>query len=424
MMSRYPSHSHVHVEPFQRRAEGDEVIIGRPEVGTFVALPPEALELLDLLASGKRVHEAEALYEAKHGERPETEDLLVALEERGFVHPSGSPAVDSAPGPAAAPVRAHFSRFPERLARHLFGTGALCVHGLVIALGVLALLVSPAVVGTPQALAPSSHFLLTVLVLSALGFFTTFLHELAHLVAARAVGVGARMGIGHRLWMLVAETDLSGLWLVERRDRYLPVLAGPLVDLSSAAGLVLVLFAGAHGWVPLAPLAERLCQAAFYMYLFRLLWQCYFFVRTDFYYALSTLLGCKSLMADTEAWMRHLSRRLLGRREEPSPLALLPPREARVVRLYAGIWLLGRLAALSVLLTLQLPFLLRFVSGLHHTLANAGSSGSAVVDALLVSGLSVLGLVLGLVLWVRSLLEGSRRRRAARGSLSSSQVQR
>ena len=59
-----------------------------------------------------------------------------------------------------------------------------------------------------------------------------FVHELAHLIAARAVGVNSRMGISHRLWYLVAETDLTGLWSVTRNQRYLPMLAGMIVDLT------------------------------------------------------------------------------------------------------------------------------------------------------------------------------------------------
>lgn len=428
MMTRYPSQSRVHVEHFQRRLDGDEIIIGLPEVGSFVALPPEAVELLDLLASGKRVHEAEALYEAKHGERPATEELLEALEARGFVQPAQGPSGASAVAPAQAstalPVRYHFARFPARLARLLFGRVALCGHALIIALGVLALLWSPSLVGTPEALAPSEHFSLTLLALVGLSLFTTFVHELAHLVAARAVGVSSRLGFGNRLWMPVAETDMSGLWLVERRARYLPLLAGPLVDLTSAAALVLVLLAGARGWVPLSPLIQHLCQATFYLYLFRLLWQCYFFVRTDFYYALATLFGCKSLMQDAEAWLRHRLWRLLGRASKPSPLEVLPLREARFVRLYAGVWLLGRVAAFAVLLTLQFPFLFRFVSGLVHVLTAGGSTRAEVAEALLISSLSVAGFVLGMVLWLRSLLHSHLRRRVARGALPSPLEQR
>jgi hypothetical protein len=50
------------------------------------------------------------------------------------------------------------------------------------------------------------------LLVMVIGYATVFLHEMAHLVAARgAVGVSSRLGISHRLWYLVAETDMTGV---------------------------------------------------------------------------------------------------------------------------------------------------------------------------------------------------------------------
>ena len=45
----------VEVFPFTRQPEGDEVVIGRPDIGVFLALPAEAVEILDDLAAGRSV---------------------------------------------------------------------------------------------------------------------------------------------------------------------------------------------------------------------------------------------------------------------------------------------------------------------------------------------------------------------------------
>jgi hypothetical protein len=405
-MNRYSADSRVHVEAFQRQVEGSDVILGRPGMQAFIALPVEAVEFLDLLADGRTIREARALYAAKHGEAPDTEDFLEALEARGFVRPWGE-APANVPSPAharAGPSRHHFTGFPEALARRLFGRVALGCHGLVITLGLVALCVEPSVRPSLRTLAPAQHFSAALLVMMALGFLTLFLHELAHLVAARAVGVDARMGISHRLWMLVAETDISGIWLVPRRKRYLPLLAGSLVDLTSAAVVVLVLFADARKWLSLSPLMRHLGGALLLMYFFRLLWQCYLFVRTDFYYVLANLFGCKNLMQDAQAWIRHRLRGLLGLRDAPDPLEDLPGRERRFVRAYTVIWAVGRLVAFAVLLTLQLPFLFYFFAGVYRVLSDAGSTRSEVADALLVSGFAVLNLLVGLSLWLKNLV--------------------
>ena len=70
-------------------------------------------------------------------------------------------------------------------------------------------------------------------------------HELAHLATARARGVHARIGLGTRLQILVAQTTVSGLWGCPRSVRLRVYLAGVVSDLTiiSAGYLVTALYA-------------------------------------------------------------------------------------------------------------------------------------------------------------------------------------
>jgi hypothetical protein len=61
----YTRDSIVAVRSFTRQREGEEVVIGSPETGVFLAVPPEAVEFLDLLALGKSLGEVSDLYFAK-----------------------------------------------------------------------------------------------------------------------------------------------------------------------------------------------------------------------------------------------------------------------------------------------------------------------------------------------------------------------
>jgi len=51
----YALEDFVEILPFTRQPEGDEVVIGQPETGVFLALPAEALEILDDLGVGRSV---------------------------------------------------------------------------------------------------------------------------------------------------------------------------------------------------------------------------------------------------------------------------------------------------------------------------------------------------------------------------------
>jgi len=239
----YTRDSIVAVHPFTRQQEGEEMVIGIQDTGIFLSLPREAVELLDLLARGKNVGEVSDLYLEKTGETPDLEDLLVHLESKGIV---GAQATNLAASEETVPVgqiKYHFSGFPQSVARVLFGRLALTCAAAFIALALCAILRWHSLMPVPMDLVFYQQRALSWTLLTAFTYSGIFLHEMAHLVAARSVGVNSRMGISHRLWYLVAETDLTGLWSVPRNQRYLPMLAGIILDALVASLLVLSLAA-------------------------------------------------------------------------------------------------------------------------------------------------------------------------------------
>jgi putative peptide zinc metalloprotease protein len=394
----------VTVHPFTRQIEADEIVIGRVETGIFLALPPDAVEILDQLRSGKTIGEAQESYRCQYGEIPDMQDFLNLLEKRGFVSydsPSGG-----SPGNRAVveakPVRHHFEQIPRSVAEKIFSPIAVKLSWLVISLALLASGIEPGIVPHSTALYFARNRSVNAIVLFLLGYAAVFLHELGHLVAARAVGVGSRMSIGHRLWILVAETDLTGLWSVPKRERYLPLLAGPLVDAVSASLLLLLLFTHARAWItlpgPIAPMLEALV----FLYILRLVWQCFFFVRTDFYYVIASFFNCRNLLGDTEAFLRNLLAKFgwLPYKDQHH----IPAREIRVIRAYAVVWLAGRLLAFGVLFFVTLPVMFRYARWIIQTVVVGYSADPyTFIDSIVLTVLTVCPLVAGLGLWLWNL---------------------
>ena len=111
----------VGVRPFTRQREGAEVVIGSLEIDVFLALPPEAVDLLDQLAAGKTVGEVADLHREATGETPDMEDFLSVLESKGLIEPSGTGLTGGEI--VLQQVREpkyHFSGFPQTLARMIF----------------------------------------------------------------------------------------------------------------------------------------------------------------------------------------------------------------------------------------------------------------------------------------------------------------
>jgi hypothetical protein len=418
MMSKYAPDALVTVHPYSQHVEGDEVTIANATQSAFLSLPSAAIDLLIGLAQGKTVGETQAAFANRYGETPDMVDFLEVLEREGFVVPCGagaSPDTEPVQGTALQPSapttpqrRYHFERISQDVAQRLCGRAALIGGALVIALSLALIVRDPALLPPPHVMVVTHNLTLFSVAIMAFTLITIFLHELAHLVASRAVGVSARMGIGNRLWVLVAETDMSGIWLVPRHRRYLPLLAGPLLDAVSAAVLVIVLAVDRQRWLTLPPAVLLLCRACLLTYLVRLLWQCYFFVRTDFYYGIATVFDCKSLMSDTEAFLHNKLAQII-----PSiglvDQSAIPARERRVIGLYAVIWLVGRVAAFGSLFAISLPILWGYAATVTRLMGGQMTT-YAIVDTVLWSLLAASVPLMGLTLWLRGLYESRRRR--------------
>jgi putative peptide zinc metalloprotease protein len=399
----------IDVIAFTRQKDGEEVVIGRPDTNVFLSLPEEAVEILDNLSNGKTVGEAQAEFARAHSIEPDIDGLLQALEQRGFIRPRGKNAPEvnlpaRANRQAGKPVRYHFTQIPVATARRFFGPVPMTIYLATIAAALVIAAMHPSLIPRPGDLKFTEHRTAKIVTLSLIVYGTIFLHEFAHLLAARAQGVKSRIGISNRLWVLVAETDMTGLWAVPSGQRYLPVLAGPLLDAFSASVLFILLYLQSWGVLALAPNLSQLFRALIFIYLFRLLWQCFLFVRTDFYFVLTTFFGCKNLMKDTQVFIYNLFRRAIGSKNLTDQ-SYLPPRERRVVRLYSVLWVAGRGLAFFSLFFITLPILFHYI-GTAALAVQRGYGGDPYqfFDSLVVGTLNLAPLATGLFLWITSLV--------------------
>lgn len=404
-MNNYTTNSLVSVYPFTRQTEGDEVVIGIPGNDLFLVLPHDAVELLDYLASGKTIGEARSIYQDKYGEIPDLENFIYGLERRGFVTLMGDFGFDRAADktPDKSQIdRYHFANFPQSLAQKIFSIPALIIYGFIIGMALVLAIAEPQIIPSWKAYFFQQNATLMVLALMAIDFAILFIHEMAHLIAARSLGVFCRLGISHRMWSVVAQTDMTGIWNVPRHKRYLPLLAGSLIDLVSAAILTIVLFACHQGWLTIHPIGLQLLQAWLLNYLMGLLWQGYFFMRTDFYYVFANFFGCKNLLQDTEFFARNQIGRIFSRIRRIDQ-SHIPAQERRVIHIYTVLWLLGRTGAITILILINLPLMWHYCGSLFTTLS-AGHSiyPYAFIDALFLLLLFCLTQGLGMGMWIWS----------------------
>jgi hypothetical protein len=294
--------------------EGDEVLVGRPDTESYAVLPADGAQLLKRLQVST-VPEAVAWYEAEYSETPDVEGFLGDLRTLGFLR-ADDEAESS--GSEDAPVRL------QRLAKLVFSAPAWLVYAALLAAAGTYLVTDPQLRPAPGRIFFTGSLIVVPLMLAAIELPLIWLHEMSHVLAGRRLGIASRIAIGHRLYFVVFQTTLTGIYSVPRRKRLLAFVAGMACDLVVFSILILLAEAdaAAHGTLTLP---GRIAVASAYFSIVRFLWQFLFFLETDVQHVLATVLRCTDLRGLTRAYLRSLTRR-----GAPKPVGT--PRELAVLR--------------------------------------------------------------------------------------------
>ncbi|MFD7868632.1 hypothetical protein [Streptomyces sp. NPDC059783] len=300
----------VRLRPLSVVPEGeDEVLVGDPEAGRFVAIPKVGGVVVEALTRGATIAEAAAEAEEFAGQPVDVPSFVGVLRELGFL----DEGQESTPV-RSAPVQGGrwLDGVRQEVARPFFGPVGWSCYAACAVFALAVFVFRPALFPDPATDAfVVDDIGLGSLILVPLATAATAVHELGHWFAARALGLGARFGMDRRMgFLLVFETDLTQLWTVPRRKRYGPLLAGLALDaVLLAVPLAARLLIDTGTWAAPDGL-DTVLATWIYVKLTAMLWQCMVFLRTDLYAVLVNALGCRNLWQVTTLMLRRSAGRL------------------------------------------------------------------------------------------------------------------
>ncbi|RSK28709.1 hypothetical protein EJF36_18545 [Bacillus sp. HMF5848] len=144
------------------------------------------------------------------------------------------------------------------------------------------------------------YMFLNTLMWIVLTFFTILIHEMGHVLAARAKGLPTHLSISNRLFLVVVETDLTAAWELQPKERSRLYLAGLCFD-------QLVLSLGIMGqlYFQESSLLFALSRLLVLDAMIRILYQTAVFLKTDLYYVIENRTGCYNLQERSMALLRN-----------------------------------------------------------------------------------------------------------------------
>lgn len=374
--------------------ENGEVTVGRADTGSYVVLPADGAELLHQLEAGLTQRQAAQWYIDTYGEQADVADFVAGLDEVGFLR-----AADEAPD-ADGPVRW------QRLGKAVFSPVGGACFAVLLAVWCVLMIRHPVFVPGYRQLFVSQY--LTVIELVA--FFGQFplllLHEAAHGLAGRRLGLPTTLSVSNRLYFVVLVTSMDALVGVERRKRWLPMLAGILTDLAGCAVLTVIAWLTMNGGQ--LTLIGKVALALSMTSVLRIIWQFYFYLQTDLYYVAVTVMHLVDLQTVARQMLRNRFRRLLRLDHGLADESAWHPRDRAVARWYSWLMLAGYGFSIGSLAVIGVPTVIRMASLCIDAVRGgqpARETDLSIFLALNVAQIIVLGAVM---------LRDRRRRRALR----------
>jgi hypothetical protein len=360
--------------------EGDQVIIGRPDIDSFAVFPADAAAVVRRLRMGEDLTAVAAWYQETYGEPADIDDFVDTLCDLDFVRPEAGPE-DPADIPVLPPVRWH------RLGTAVFSAPALVLYALAVGTAVYLMVRIPALQPVPSKIF-FTRSLLVVMGVTCVGqLFGVSWHEGFHALAGRRLGLPSRLSVGRRLYFLVFQTTLVGLMGVPSRKRILPYCAGLIADalfISLLTGLAEAShLAGWPSWV------ARVAVALVYVTAVRMLWQAMIFMETDLYYVLASALRCSDLHRMTRAYLRSRVARWFGRPQPAVIEAGWTASDLRIVRWYAPFVIAGSATLIGLAAVSVLPVLAGFIVRTYRGVLTGSYTSLWFWDSL-VAGLAIL----------------------------------
>ncbi|HEV2638599.1 MAG TPA: hypothetical protein VGX23_25860 [Actinocrinis sp.] len=320
----------VALHPLTFVDEGDEVVVGRADIESYAVLSADGAAVLRRLGEGMTPAHVATWYEQTYDEALDIADFLVQVGELGFLRPDQPAGPPARPEPAATAADVRPLRF-QRTASLVYSRAGALVAAVIAAAAGWSMVTRPQTRPSATHVFFTGYLVLIPLVMIAVELPLMYLHELSHVLAGRRIGIRSRVGIGRRLYFVVFQTTLTGVYSVPRRQRYLIFLAGMITDSMVLCTLVLISAATIDG--P-AQLVGRIAVAAAYFTGMRFAWQFLFFLETDMHHVLSSLLKITDLKGMTRSVLRA---RLRRQPLDPS----FTPHERAVLRWFAPLTAAG-----------------------------------------------------------------------------------
>lgn len=370
---------------FKGEEEDGLILVGRQDIGSYVSLPAEAVEVIDLLDSKKSVGEVKKVLEEKYGEEVEIEEFIQDMIDNEMVHFVNDYEIET----TSEVQKDLFSWITSERVGWLFSKAAWFFYTGTAVACLIIFAANPHYIPTPVDFFWHPWYSVAAGLMVFCGWILVAIHEIAHLFAAKAIGTGGYFSLSNRLIFVVAQTNLGNIWAVPRVKRYIVYFAGMAWDTVMIFGCLVLLLLHDYTITVLPELGYTFLKALIFIKVWGIIWQFRFNMQTDVYYVVANYFRCRNLLGDAQTNIKNFFAKFT-KRVTAIDLSTLPDYEIRAVKWYTLLYIVGTSVTLATYFFRNLPLLLLQIKRAYYGVIGGYAADPAhFTDAVVLIILSV-----------------------------------
>lgn len=335
----------VSLRPLNIRKDKKNFIIEDESTGGFFEMPKVSVDAIELINQSKSLDYIEIVLKAQYpNDDVDILDFVSQLLELDLVSELNGEEITRI---SESKIQTGFIWLPADLGRFFFNSFTSKLYiGLLVA-SLIFLISNPAFFPTYKDIFVFDLMLKNVLAWLLITFLLVLLHEFGHVLAVRSENLPARIELGHRLFLVVLETDMSQVWKLPAEKRNKLYLAGMYFDIA-----VLFLALSGQFFFNEDSVLISILKLVVLDTFIRLVYQAAVFMKTDLYYVIENKTGCYNLMENGRNFLAKWLPFLKVSQTETFA------GEEKIVRRYAGFYLTGVAITIAITAYYYIPQLI------------------------------------------------------------------
>ncbi|EKN66107.1 hypothetical protein BABA_16892 [Neobacillus bataviensis LMG 21833] len=282
--------------PINFRKDKKNYIIEDAASGEFYEMPGICIEAINLMIQGEHLGEIERKLKMTYpNEEVDLLDFAQQLLELQLIEEIDGVKV----------ARQVYQKEPlgflsisPKIGKFFFNKFSYPIYLILFIVNLILFIVNPSLFPHYEDIFVFDIMVLNVVVWLTLAFILVLIHEFGHTLAMRAYNLPTKLEIGHRLFFVVFETNMSSIWKLASKDRNVLFLAGLCFDMVALfiALICQLIFSNS--------LTLGLSTLAIFDIFMRIVFQCFVYMKTDLYFVFENITGCYNLMENANKTIR------------------------------------------------------------------------------------------------------------------------